>query len=106
MARGRKRKDAGTEMKIEFKKFTIGLTSDQRCFQLNYNDDKYQKNFYYSDFETLLHSILTKRLMKSEAKSVDELCKEVREFKDEIKTLIPFIKKQAAKMYEKIGENM
>ena len=77
-------------MEIKFKKFTI--TRDSRQFILKYHNDKIQQNYYYASFESLIRSLLKKQLLKSDAKSVEEIVKEIRSFKREIKKFLPELK--------------
>ena len=80
----RKKENSGN-LNLKFKKVTI--TSYERCFIVKYNDDKYGKNYYYTNFESLLNNLVNKYLLKSEAKNVNKVIEEIKDLKKEIKKL-------------------
>lgn len=86
-----RKKESTGNLNLIFKKVTI--TNDERCFILRFNDDKYNKNFYYTDFESLLQSVINKYLLKSEAKNIEEVLLELRDLKKEIKNIRGFDEK-------------
>ena len=80
-----KKKENSGNLELKFKKVTI--TNDDRCFIVKYNDDKYGKNYYYTNFESLLNNLVNKYLLKSEAKNVNKVIEEIRGLKEEIQKL-------------------
>lgn len=72
-------------MELNFKK--VSITNDGRCFVLKYKKDEYNRSYYYADFESLLYNLLNKYLLKSEAKEVNDILKEIKNLKSEIKKL-------------------
>lgn len=74
-----RKKESSGNLNLKFKKVTI--TSDERCFIVKYNDDKFGRNYYYVNFENLLNNLVNKYLLKSEAKKVEQVLEEIKDLK-------------------------
>ncbi|MFW6046533.1 MAG: hypothetical protein ACOCP4_01940 [Candidatus Woesearchaeota archaeon] len=72
-------------MEIKFKHFI--LTNDSRSFIIKTINNGYEKNHYYVNFESVLNAMINKHMLKSEAKKIQGLIDELKEIKNDIKTL-------------------